>query len=240
MRLFLKVNPAFLLSGEKIKINKSLFVYQPTVRDQAYLGDEEFGSIISVWTLSRKDIVPKETDETWNLDDWDVYKQFLCYNPLAQKTFKDSVMFFIHKKVEFLKMGNSIFIGELESGIELTQELFSEIQSVIKLITSQKEENKKIENAPRSKKGETIHKKIVEGEKRVKELKEKKGEDPLSSQIVSAVAHGYSYDFIYDLTLIQFRALLEKLVQIENYNITAMLSPYIDKKNKGKNKHWLE
>ena len=42
------------------------------------------------------------------------------------------------------------------------------------------------------------------------------------------------------MTLLQFRAVLEKMVQIENYQITTMLSPYVDKKHKGKNKHWLE
>ena len=81
--------------------------------------------------LSRKDLVPEETDETWNLEDWDVYKKFIIYDLNLQKIFKDSVLFFMHKKVEFLKMQNSIIIGELESGIELTEELFSEIQSVI-------------------------------------------------------------------------------------------------------------
>ena len=137
-------------------------------------------------------------------------------------------------------MANSIFIGELESGIELTEELFSEIQGVIKKITSQKEENTKTQNAPRSEKAKKIHDKIVAGEQRLKEFKDERGEDNLTSQIVSVVAHGYSYESVYNMTLLQFRALLEKMVQIENYNITAMLSPYIDKKNKGKNKHWLE
>ena len=37
----------------------------------------------------------------------------------------------------------------------------------------------------------------------------------------------------------RFSRLLSNL-QIENYNITSLLSPYVDKKHKGKNKHWLE
>ena len=137
-------------------------------------------------------------------------------------------------------MQNSIFIGELESGIELTEELFSEIQSVIKQITLQKEEDEKIKNAPRSKRAQEIHDKIVQGQKRLEEIKKENGEDELANQIVALVGHGFSYNEVFDMTLIQFKAVLEKLVQIENYNITSLLSPYVDKKHKGKNKHWLE
>lgn len=137
-------------------------------------------------------------------------------------------------------MGNSIFIGELESGIELTEELFSEIQGVIKQVTSQKEEDLKIKNAPRSKRAQDIHDKIVAGQQKLEEIKKEKGEDDLASQIVAIVAHGYSYEAVYDMTLLQFRALLEKMVQIENYQITSLLSPYASKKHKGKNRHWLE
>ena len=234
------INPALLLSGEGIKINNVVTIYQPTVRDVAHLGNERYGSLYAVWGLQRKDLIKEETDETWNLEDFDVYKKVMCYNLDLQKVFKDSVLFFIHKKVEFLKMQNSIFIGELESGVELTEELFSEIQGVIKLITSQKEEDIKTQNAPRSKKAQEIHDKIVSGQKRLDEIKRESGIDTLSNQIVALAAHGWKFEDIYDMTLIQFRAVLEKIVQIENYNITSMLSPYMDKKHKGKNKHWLE
>ena len=137
-------------------------------------------------------------------------------------------------------MENSIFIGELESGIELTEELFSEIQSVIKQITLQKEEDEKIKNAPRSRRAQEIHDKIVKGQQRLEEIKKERGEDDLSNQIVSLVAHGFSFTDVYDMTLLQFKTVLEKIVQVENYTITSLLSPYVDKKHKGKNKHWLE
>ena len=239
MKQSLNINFSYLLTGDAIRINNKISIYQPTIRDIVTLGNERFGQLYSIWNLTRKELLKEETNETWNLEDWDVYKKFLCYNVSLQKIFSDSVMFFIHKKVEFLKMGNSIFIGELESGIELTEELFSEIQSVIKRITSQKEEDQTIKNAPRSNKAQEIHDKIVAGQKKVDDIKKEKGVDDFLSQIVGIVAHGYKYEDVYDMTLLQFRALLEKMVQIENYQITALLSPYIDKKNKGKNKHWL-
>lgn len=229
-----------MLTGEGITLNSKITIFQPTLRDIVILGYERFGSLYSIWNLTRKELVPEETDETWNMEDFDVYKKFMIYNPDLQKVFKDSVLFFMHQKVEFLKMQNSIFIGELESGIELTEELFSEIQGVIKQITSQKEEDSKIQNAPRSKRAQEIHDKIVAGQQRLEEIKKEKGEDDLASQIVAVVAHGHSYETVYNMTLIQFRAVLEKMVQIENYTITSLLSPYVDKKHKGKNKHWLE
>ena len=236
----MKINWSRLLTGEGIDINSKITIFQPTIRDIVTLGYAKFGNLYSIWNLTRKDLVPEETDETWNMEDFDVYKKFIIYNKDLQKIFKDSVLFFIHKKVEFLKMQNSIFIGELESGIELTEELFSEIQGVIKQITSQKEEDIKTKNAPRSKRAQEIHDKIVAGQQRLEEIKKENGEDDLASQIVAVVAHGHSYESVYNMTLIQFRALLEKMVQIENYTITSLLSPYVDKKHKGKNKHWLE
>lgn len=229
-----------LLTGEGIELNSKITIFQPTIKDIVILGYERFGSLYSIWNLTRKELVPEETDETWNMEDFDVYKKFMIYNPDLQKIFKDSVLFFLHKKVEFLKMQNSIFIGELESGIELTEELFSEIQGVIKQITSQKEEDLKIKNAPRTKRAQEIHDKIVAGQQRLEEIKKENGNDDLASQIVAVVAHGHSYESVYNMTLLQFRAILEKMVQIENYQITSMLSPYVDKKHKGKNRHWLE
>lgn len=240
MNQSLKISWSRLLTGEGITLNSKITIFQPTLRDIVILGYERFGSLYSIWNLTRKELVPEETDETWNMEDFDVYKKFMIYNPDLQKVFKDSVLFFMHQKVEFLKMQNSIFIGELESGIELTEELFSEIQGVIKQITSQKEEDSKIQNAPRSKRAQEIHDKIVAGQQRLEEIKKEKGEDDLASQIVAVVAHGHSYETVYNMTLIQFRAVLEKMVQIENYTITSLLSPYVDKKHKGKNKHWLE
>lgn len=240
MKQSLKINISRILTGEGIELNSKITIFQPTIKDIVILGNERFGNLYTIWNLSRKDLVPEETDETWNLEDWDVYKKFIIYDLNLQKIFKDSVLFFMHKKVEFLKMQNSIFIGELESGIELTEELFSEIQSVIKQITSQKEEDINIQNAPRSKRAQEVHDKIVKGQQRLAEIKKEKGEDDLASQIVAVVAHGHSYETVYNMTLLQFRAVLEKIVQIENYQIACLLSPYADKKHKSKTKHWLE
>ena len=235
-----KIRQSLLLCGEPIKIEKDLYVYQPTVRDEATLGDEEFGKITYVWNITRKDLIEEETDETWNLDDWEVYKKALIYNLDLQQVFKYSVLFFMHKKVEFLKMQNSIFIGELESGIELSEELFSKIQSVIKQITLQKEEDEHSQNAPRSRRAQEIHDKIVEGEKRLSNLKKEKGVDTLSSMIIGVVAHGHSYEEVLSMTLPQFWAIIEKIVQIENYEFNVLLSPYMDKKSARDSKHWTE
>ncbi len=240
MKQSLNTSPLFLLTGQPIVINPKITIYQPTMQDIAILGYERFGHLYSIWGLQRSDFLEEETNETWNLSDWEVYKKFICYEEKLQKVFKDSVLFFFHKKVEFLKMANSIFIGELESGIELTEELFSEIQGVVRIITSQKEEDIQSKNAQRSTRAQEIHDKIVAGQQRLSEFKKQKGLDDLASRIVGLVAHGYSYEQVYNLTLLQFNALIEKVVQVENYTITSMLSPYIDKKNKKNNTHWLD
>lgn len=240
MEQFSKVSASLLLLGEPIRLSVGIDMFQPTVRDLTVLGMERFGSITAVWFLSRKQLLKQETDETWNMEDFDVLKKFLTYDPILRQTFCDSVLFFLHKKVEFLKMQNSIFIGELQSGIELTEELFLEIQSVVRIITLQKEEDLKTKNAPRSKRAEQIHERILQGQKKLDDVRKEKGTDDLASKIVGIAAHGYKFEDVFNMTVFQFNALIEKVVQVENYNITAMLSPYMSKNSKSKQKHWLE
>jgi hypothetical protein len=67
-------------------------------------------------------------------------------------------------------------------------------------------------------------------------------EDMFGKQIVSLVAIGkYTYQEVYDMTMLQFTNALHKYADIERYEIHAMLSPYMSSKD-GKNqenKHWL-
>lgn len=230
-----------LLMGLPIRVSKSIDIYQPTVKDLATLGYEKFGALSSIWNITRADLVKEETDETWNLTDFEVWREAIIYNRDLQSVFKQSVLFFMHKTVEFLPVQRSIFIGELQSGVELSEELFSEIRIAINQVANQKENNEETNNAPRSKKAQEIADKIAAGKEKIKAIQKEQGIDPLAKQIAAFVAHSHkSFEEVFAMTLIQFQAALEKTVEIENYNISTLLSPYIDKKSKKGNKHWLE
>ena len=67
-------------------------------------------------------------------------------------------------------------------------------------------------------------------------------DDIFGKQIVSLVAIGhYTYEQVYDMTMLQFTNLLMKYVDIERYELHTVLSPYISSKDakSQENKHWL-
>ena len=233
------INPLLLLTGDPIRVNNKIQVFQPTIKDLAILGNEKFGSLSSVWFLKRKELIPEENDHTWNLSDFEVWKESIIFNPILNQIFKESVMFFLHNKVEFMKIQHTIMIGELSTGIELQEDLFIGIRDTIGQVVQRKEDETK--KKPSTKKAEKIQAMIDKGEAKIKEIKKSKGIDPLALQISAFVAHNMcTYAEVFDMTLIQFGAALEKTVQIENYTLSTMLSPYMDKKHKPKNTHWLE
>ena len=236
----MKISKAYLLTGKPIRIEgTNLRVFQPTMLDIAELGEVKFGALMGIWFIKRRDLIEKENDETWNLSDFEVMKEYITHSPEANRLFRESCLFFLHKNLEFLKIQGTIFIGELESGNELTEELFSKIKNVISVVTQHTEDIKK--NAPSSKKAEEIQAKIEKGQQKIKEIKQEEGREIFADQIAGFVAHSNkSFDEVFSMTLIQLSAALEKTVQIENYTTSVMLSPYMDKKHKSKNKHWLE
>jgi hypothetical protein len=236
----MKISRAYLLTGKPVKVEgTSLRVFQPTMLDIAELGEIKFGSLLGIWFIKRKDLIEKENDETWNLSDFEIMREYIIRSPDANKLFKESCLFFLHKNLEFLRVQGTIFIGELESGNELTEELFTKIKNVISVVTQHTEDTKR--NAPSSKKAEEIQAKIEKGQQKIKEIRQEEGKEIFADQIAGFVAHSNkSFEEVFSMTLVQFRAALEKTVQIENYTTSVMLSPHMDKKHKSKNKHWLE
>ena len=68
------------------------------------------------------------------------------------------------------------------------------------------------------------------------------GEDALGKQIVALVAIGnYTFEQVYNMTMLQFTMLLRKYLDIEKYEMHTLLSPYISSKDSSsqENKHWL-
>lgn len=101
MKQSLKINISKILTGEGIELNSKITIFQPTVKDIVILGNERFGNLYAIWNLSRKDLVPEETDETWNLEDWDVYKKFIIYDLNLQKYLKTLFYSSCIKKLSF-------------------------------------------------------------------------------------------------------------------------------------------
>ena len=70
---------------------------------------------------------------------------------------------------------------------------------------------------------------------------EKNVENRLANQIVSLVAiGGYTFDEVYNMTMVQMVYLLKKYVAIQNYVLYTGLSPYMDSKKSKPVEHWLD
>ena len=69
----------------------------------------------------------------------------------------------------------------------------------------------------------------------------KKPEDYLGNRILGLVAvGGYTFDQVYNMTMLQFNVLLQKYVDIQSFELRTSLSPYISSDDGHENKFWLD
>lgn len=67
-------------------------------------------------------------------------------------------------------------------------------------------------------------------------------EDVLGNKITGLVAvGGYTFEQVYNMTMLQFNMLLQKYVDIQTFELRTMLSPYISSEDdQSSNKFWLD
>lgn len=67
-------------------------------------------------------------------------------------------------------------------------------------------------------------------------------EDILGNKITGLVAvGGYTFEQVYNMTMLQFNMLLQKYVDIQTFELRTMLSPYISSEDdQSSNKFWLD
>ena len=85
--------------------------------------------------------------------------------------------------------------------------------------------------------------KMKQSQKKIEEAKNpnKRPEDYLGDRILGLVAVGhYTFEQVYNMTMLQFNKLLKKYVDIQNYEIRSMLSPYISSEDGQDFKYWLD
>lgn len=235
-----------LLLDTAFTIAPNLKFYQPTVRDVVIMGEEQYSLLVKIWTLSRRDMIPEENDYTRDKEDFEIWKEYIISIPTMRDALERSCLVFFRKKIEFLPISNTIYIGEAEKGLLLDLGLFLLIKSLFSKIdqssSDDKEEQYK-ETANMSEREKRLIALMKEREAKLNKLKygEQNEKDILGRQIVALVAIGkYTYTQVYDMTMLQFMHALRKYTEIERYELHTMLSPYISSKdNNQENKHWL-
>jgi hypothetical protein len=235
-----------LLSGDPIKITSRLKFYQPTVRDVVVMGEERYNLLLRIWTVTRDELIPEENDYTQDKDDYIIWFEYIMSVPQMREALEESCLVFFRKKIEFLPLTHTISIGEGESSELLDLGLYLTIKSLFsKLVQKRDDKDQQYKETKKmSAKEKEMLEKMKAAEAKLNRIKhgDSGTDDVFGKQIVSLVAIGhYTYEQVYDMTMLQFTNLLMKYVDIERYELHTVLSPYISSKDakSQENKHWL-
>ena len=189
----------------------------------------------------------EENELTKEMDDYDIWKTYIISNPAARKVLEQSCSIFFKSKVEFFDISNTIYVGEKESGLILDNTSYFLIRDIFSSILPDAQENdedsqyKETDNM--SERERQMIAKMKQSQKKIEEAKNpnKRPGDYLGDRILGLVAVGhYTFEQVYNMTMLQFNKLLKKYVDIQNYEIRSMLSPYISSEDGQDFKYWLD
>lgn len=234
------------MTATPIPISGDIKFYQPIIKDILNMGEEMYWSLLKVWDLSRKEMIVEETEETLKLTNFEIWQAIMFNNKEMQNRLIASVDCFLHTKIEFLPISNTIMIGEGDSSILLNNSIYLFLQEISKSMSdmfSEKKDDQFQETENMSEREKQLIKKMRESAAKLDKIKngEKDTKDRLVKQIISLVAiGGYTYDQVYSMTIVQMIYLLKKYVAIQQYELYIALSPYRDSKNGQTIEHWLD
>lgn len=235
-----------LMTAIPIPVAKNISFYQPTIRQILNMGEEVYWSLLKIWNLSRKELIQTETPETQEMSDWEIWTNVMFYTPQLQQQLICSADCFLHAKIEFLPISNTIMIGEADSLVLLDENMYNSIQEISRsffelMVDPQEDQYHETENM--SERERQIIQKMKESAAKLDKIKngERKTKDQLINQVISLVAIGhYTFNEVYDMTIVQMILLLKKYVAVQQYELYTALSPYIDSKKGQGVSHWLD
>ena len=235
-----------LLSGTPIQITSQLKFYQPTVRDVVIMGEEHYNLLLKIWMIERDELIPEENEYTLAMNDFEIWFEYISTVPSMQEALEESCLVFFHKKIEFFPLSHTINIGEGESSVLLDLGLYLTLKSLFsKLVQKQDDKDEQYkETKNMSEREKKMLEKMKAAQAKLHKIKhgDTGSDDIFGKQIVALVAIGhYTFDEVYNMTMLQFTNLLTKYVDIERYELHTVLSPYISSKDSQsqENKHWL-
>ena len=193
-------------------------------------------------------MIGEETETSSKLDDYELWKAYMFSSDMLRKSLELSCRIFLKEKIEFFDISGTIYIGESESGVILDNTfylLMKELCSRIVPDSSASEEGEQFhENEHMSERERQMIAKMRSSAKKIEETKNpnKKPEDFFGNKILGLVAvGGYTFEQVYNMTMLQFNKLLQKCVDIQTFELRTALSPYISSEDdQNENKFWLD
>lgn len=231
------INLERLLSNSPIPVVDGIFFHQPTMGQIIDMGEGMFWSMLKLWNLSRTDMVESETEESKKLSDYEIWLYTVLATPALKYKLIQSIDCFLHEKVEFLEVSHTIIVGEKGKSVLLDEVFYNHMQTIATSLfdmgTEKSESDQyQVTEGMSEREKEMIRKmqKRAETLDRIRDG-EKDSKNRLIKQLVSLVAIGhYTFNQVYEMTMIQMIYLLRKYVEIQSYELHTMLSPYMDSK----------
>lgn len=241
------ISLAKVLSGKPIPILEDIKFYQPTIQEIIDIGEGTYWASLSLWLLNREDLITGEDEHTRKLDDYEIWIWYVLNKPSIRKVLIDSCEILLREKVEFFDISGTIYIGEKKSGVILDKTfylLMRELCNKIMPVGSASNDKQFKETKHMSDREREMIAKMKSSAKKIEETKnpDKKPEDFLGTRILGLVAvGGYTFEQVYNMTMLQFNMLLQKYVDIQTFELRTQLSPYISSEDgQNVNKFWLD
>lgn len=241
------ISLAKVLNGKPIPVLGDIKFYQPTIQEIIDIGESTYWASLSLWLLNREDLITGEDEHTRKLDDYEIWIWYVLNKPSIRKVFINSCDMLLREKVEFFDISGTIYIGEKKSGVILDKTfylLMRELCSKIMPVDSASNDKQFKETKHMSDREREMIAKMKSSAKKIEETKnpDKKPEDFLGTRILGLVAvGGYTFEQVYNMTMLQFNMLLQKYVDIQTFELRTQLSPYISSEDgQNVNKFWLD
>jgi hypothetical protein len=213
-----------LISQLPITIEGFGNISPPTVRDIFGMGEERHDSELAILLFDKKNI--EESDQYGDATNYQIINSFTYYDESFKNSFFSGLCIFFGEEARQHESG-MIYFGEVEEERFLTEEVFEDMQKVLKIANFIEDKKE-----PEYEAGNERAKKFME------KLKKKKAQVPQKQKInlhslVSALAwktHGLNY--VLGLTNYQLRDGYHRLENIDNYHytLTGIYTGNIDSK----------
>ena len=243
------ISLAKVLSGKPIQLTKSISFYQPTLDEIVnVIGEPLYWTLLNIWVVKRSELIEQENEKTKDLDDYEIWKGCMMSSPVFREALKRSCLYLLKSKIEFFDISGTIYIGEKESGVVLDNTFYLLMKEMCLRVMpdfgASEEGEQYRENDHMSEREREMIKKMKLSAKKVEETKNptQRPEDYLGNRITGLVAvGGYTFEQVYNMTMLQFNMLLQKCVDIQTFELRTQLSPYISSEDgQNINKFWLD
>lgn len=241
------ISLAAVLSGQPINIVPGINFHQPRLQEIVTMGETNYWGLLNVWTLQRKDMIQQENEQTLALDDYSLWKACVFSAPVFKNALIQSCNALLKSKIEFYDLSGTIYIGERSSGVILDETFYLLMKElcfrIIPESSASEDKGQYQVTDNMSERERQMIEKMQAAEKKIEQTKnpDKKPEDYLGNRILGLVAvGGYTFEQVYNMTMLQFNMLLQKYVDIQTFELRTALSPYISSDEGQTNKFWLD